>query len=344
MPGFSAGYSEATEQARIAQVDLAHVSIEAGHFYMSDLTNGIEPIRSQFRRVKRLVDLYTEEMKLEFGKSARISTCFLFDDYFGAHTNPGEILAKILGVAREYDLKIDYIGREGGCWKSPQFVNGQLSGERVPLAEIISAWVVGEPVPATFGAAPPDARSGWLCNGWRSSLFDVKPAMQVPRYRPSEEFGRREHSIFLDVEMWNEVSEGNGGERFRWSCPFLASIWQLLRLGLVRNEGVPAIEPQPYASNQWQDTWDDMPTVTQMNPDAAPFAAYQTLSILPDTYVKIEHAVRTILDHVLIDEELTAQSVVRGAAEGVIVPEKITERLQHVFLNRVVRAGSADGS
>ncbi|NKY50648.1 SCO2522 family protein [Nocardia vermiculata] len=340
MPGFGAGYSEATEQVRIAQVELAHVSIEAGHFYMSDLTNGIEPMRSQFRRVKRLVDLYTQEMKDEFGDSARISTCFLIDDYFGSDTNPGEILEKILAVAAEYELRIDYFGREAGCWRSRRFVNGQPT-EWVELAEMVNTWVVDDPVPATFGASPPDARSGWLCNGWRSSVFEAKPAMQMSQYRPSKEFGRREHSIFLDVEMWSEVLDEAGNKR--WSCPFLASIWQLLRLGLIRDQGAPVAQPQPRPAT-WPDTWDDLPTVVQLEPRAAPFAAYQTLSILPPTYVKIEHAVRTILDHVNIDEELKAQPVVRGAAEGVIIPEQITDRLQHVFLNRVVSAGSADGS
>ncbi|WP_067664918.1 SCO2522 family protein [Nocardia miyunensis] len=331
---FSTGYSEATEQAKIANVELSHLSIETGHFYMKDLTDGLEPIRTQFRRVQKLVDLYTEATRAEFGNSARVSTCFLIDDYFGPNTDPTEVLAKILGVAQEYGLTIDYLAREASCWESPQYVDGQPTGHSVPLAEMIASWIVAEPVPATTGGRPPDVESGWLCNGRRSSEYDSKQAMQLSEYRPSEELGRREHSIFLDVELWNENIRKDGSKNIRWSCPYLASIWQLLRLGMVRYDGGPVVQPQPRGTG-WPERWWEMPSVVQLNPKAAPFAAYQTLSILPQSYLKIEHAVRMILDHVHLDEELVAQTLARGAREGVEIPRELTRRLQHVFINEV---------
>ena len=339
---FGTEYREATEQPRIANVELSHVSIETGHFYMKDLTNGTEPIRSQFLRVKKLVDLYTAAAKAEFGDSARLSTCFLIDDYFSSKTDPTEVLKKILGVAEECGLVIDYLAREAGCWESPQYVDNQRTGHNIELAEMVRSWIVAEPVPATTGGRPPDVESGWLCNGRRSSEYDSKQAMQLTEYRPPEELGRRVHSIFLDVEMWSERIAQDGSRRTHWSCPYLASIWQLLRLGLVRYDGGAAVQPQPRGAG-WPGGWWEMPAVVQLNPKAAPFAAYPTLSILPQSYLKIEHAVRTILDHVHVDEELMVQIIERGAREGVEIPREITRRLQHVFINEV-SARPADGA
>ncbi|MQY17695.1 SCO2522 family protein [Nocardia macrotermitis] len=334
---FGAVYSETAEQVKIANIELSHLSIEAGHFYMKDLAGGLDLVRNQFRRVKNLVDLYSEAARAEFGASARVSTCFLVDDYFGAKTDPVDVLTKILGTAEEFGLEIDYIARESACWESPQYVDGQPTGHSLPLAEIIGSSIVSEPVPATTGGRPPDIESGWLCNGRRSSEYDSKQAMQLTKYRPPEELGRREHSIFLDVELWAESVGGDGERHIRWSCPYLASIWQLLRLGMVRYDGRPVVQPQP-VGDKWPERWWEMPAVIQLNPRAAPFAAYQALSILPQSYLKIEHAVRTILDHVHLDEELVRQTLARGAREGVEIPREVTKRLQHVFLSEVSAA------
>ncbi len=340
-------YSEATEQFRVTSVELSHLSIETGHFFMRDLTNGTEAIRAHFRRVSSLVDLYTDAARSEFGTAARVSTCFLIDDYFTPYTDPTEILGKILGIADECGLQIDYLAREAGCWETPNYIDGQPAEPSIKLAEMIASRIVAEPIEHTTGKRPPDVDSGWLCNGRRSSDSDPSQAMQVAaEYRSSEEFGRREHSIFLDVELWKKRIGKDGEIHTHWSCPFLASIWQLLRLGMVRNEGRAVVEPQP-RGDRWPDRWWEMPSVVQLNPNAQPFAAYQALSILPQSYLKIEHAVRTILDHVVIDQEVVTQTVERGATEGITIPREITQRLSHVFLNEVVKYPSgapADGA
>ncbi|WP_019932742.1 SCO2522 family protein [Nocardia sp. BMG111209] len=359
----SAVYSETTDQVRVAGVELSHLSIETGHFYMKDLINGQDAIRAQFRRVARLVDLYVEDAKATFGSAIRVSTCFLIDDYFGPGTNPNAILHKILGIAHECGLRIDYLAREAGCWESPTYTDGIPTGQQIGLAEMISRWVVAEPLENTTGRRPPDVESGWLCNGQRSSDFEATQAMQAAQYRPPEELGRREHSIFLDVEMWNTQVGKDGEELTRWSCPYLAAVWQLLRLGMVRYEGRAVVQPQPWDlvgrppepprgspehAEQpqrrpqpwdqdiiWPDTWWEMPAVIQLNPEAKPFAAYRALSILPQDYLKIEHAVRTIVDHVDIDQEVLQLTVERGAGEQIIVPDEVGKRLTHVFLDEV---------
>ncbi|WP_433660590.1 SCO2522 family protein [Nocardia sp. CA-128927] len=330
-------YRETTEQVQVAGVELAHLSIETGHFYMKNLTNGDdETIRANFLRVAKLVDLYTEAAKSDFGESARVSTCFLIDDYFGPSTDPTEVLEKVLGIAKRCGLRIDYLAREAGCWETPLYVEGVLTGQQIKLAEMIASSIVAEPVQPTTGGRPPDVESGWLCNGSRSSEHDSDQAMQVAEYRHPKELGSREHSIFLDVELWKKRIGEDGEEHTRWSCPFLASIWQLLRLGMVRYEGRAVVEPQPPGAG-WPRTWWEMPSVVQLNPNAAPFAAYQALSILPQSYLKIEHAVRTILDHIVIDQEVLAKTVKRGADEHITIPREVTQRLSHVFVDEVVK-------
>jgi len=332
-------YSEETERFRVASVEFSHLSIETGHFYMKDLRNGHDAIRAQFRQVAQLVDLHTALTKSEFGTSARISTCFLIDDYFDPNTDPAEILGKILGIADECGLRIDYLAREAGCWETPTYVDGQQTGQQLQLAEMVRSWMVPEPLQDTTGRRPPDVASGWLCNGRRSSDRDLAEAMKVVEYRPSEELGRREHSVFLDVEMWNTQIGEDGEEHTRWSCPFLAAIWQLLRLGMVRHEGRAVVQPQP-RGNEWPESWWEMPAVVQLNPKAAPFAAYRALSILPQNYLTIEHGVRTILEHVRIDEEVLTQTVKRGAAEQITIPQETAQRLSHYFIDEVIRRRS----
>ncbi|PXX65585.1 hypothetical protein DFR70_104650 [Nocardia tenerifensis] len=330
-------YSEATEQVQVAGVELAHLSIETGHFYMKNLTNGDDAtIRAHFKRVAKLVDLYTEAAKADFGESARVSTCFLIDDYFGPNTDPTEILTKVLDIANDCELRIDYLAREAGCWETPLYVDGHLTGQQIKLAEMVASWLVAEPVQPTTGRRPPDVESGWLCNGRRSSEHDSDQAMQVPEYRHPKELGSREHSIFLDVELWNKQIGKDGEENTRWSCPFLASIWQLLRLGMVRYEGRAVVEPVPRAAS-WPKSWWEMPSVVQLNPKAAPFAAYQALSILPQSYLNIEHAVRTILDHIVIDQEVLDKTIKRGADERIVIPREVGQRLSHVFVDEVVK-------
>ncbi|MET8876751.1 SCO2522 family protein [Nocardia sp. NPDC004604] len=331
------GYIEATERTRVAKVPLSHLSIEVGHFYMNDLSNGEERIRAQFRRIVPLVRAFTESAKDEFGPRARVSTCFLIDDYFRSDTDPAEILDKLLRNADECGLTIDYLAREAGCWEIPETGDSAASTPRIKLAEMVRSRIVAEPPEGSNGRRPPTAESGWLCNGRRASDDSGGQALHDEPYVPPEEFGRREHSIFLDVQMWSSyVRKVNGRDEvsIKWSCPYLASIWQLLRLGMLRFNGQPVVEPQLWQpSDGWPTRWWEMPAVLQLNPRAKPFAAYRSLSLLPQRYLGIEHAVRVILDHVQLDAEVIEQIVERGLEEGIIVPPKVTERLTHFLLD-----------
>lgn len=343
-------YSEAGERNRVAGQPLSHLSIEVGHFYMDELVNGVDRIRAQLRKVAPIVENQIAAAEEEFGPGARVSTCFLVDDYFWGRTpgrgrdarrvaDPRHVLEKLLTAAEECEVRIDYLAREAGCAEVPSFLDGEPVGEPVRLAEMIAARIVAEPERDSTGRRPPTVESGWLCNGRRSSEYDAGQAMRIARYRPPEEFGARNHSIFLDVQLWSRQLEevaGQQEERILWSCPFLASIWQLLRLGMIRDEGAMVAAPVPW-DDPWPEEWSRLPAVVQLNPRAKPFAAYRALSVLPYSYLGIEHAVRVILDHLQLDDDVHAKLAERGAGERipVEVPRQATRRLNHLFLGDV---------
>ncbi|MEV0297864.1 SCO2522 family protein [Nocardia sp. NPDC050710] len=332
----SAGYSEATASTKIDEVGLSHLSIEVGHFYMDHLTNGEERIRAQFEAVAPLVEAFTYGARAQFGPQARVSTCFLIDDYFRPDPSPAPILDRLLTIAAECGLTIDYLAREAACWEMPVWAEGSPTEERIELAELVASRIVAEPQRNSNGGRPPTTESGWLCNGRRASDSEPMLAMHNKPYMPAEELGRREHSIFLDVEMWNKPTRKVNGvpETYtKWSCPFLASVWQLLRLGMLRDAGAAVVDPVPWqVGRRWPEKWWDMPGVIQLTEKPAPFAAYRALSILPHRYLGIEHAVKVILGHIDIDEEILEQMIARGRDEGIGVPRLVTDRISHHLL------------
>lgn len=326
----SAVYTEATAQDKVKGVALAHLSIEVGHLYMEDIRRGEAAIRAQFEQVAPWAAAATAAVSAEVRtlgtETPRVSTCFLIDDYFREDTDPGQVVATLVTIAEQCGITIDYLAREAGC---------AVAGE-VDVAELTAAMLLPEPPPGTDGGRPPLATSGWLCNGERSYPAGSDQAMRVAPWRPPEEFGKRNHSVFLDIELWKEKHEVVGGTpttRRQWSCPFLASVWQLLRLGMLRNYGEPVAQPQRWdADAPWPDTWHDLPPVIQLNPRAAPFAAFRSISILPKAYLQIEHAVDVILQHLELDDAVVRQVIERGGEAGLTVPAKVTDRISHVFV------------
>jgi hypothetical protein len=144
---------------------------------------------------------------------------------------------------------------------------------------------------------------------------------------PPVEIGATNHSVFVDVELWSE----RDGSRL-WSCAFLAAVWQLLRLGMVRNHGASLVRPQALDGG-FPDSWDGLPPVVQVNPMAAPFCAYRTLSVLPARFLHIEHAVRIILEQVSPLPAVIDQISARCVGEGIELPVDLTERINYIFFN-----------
>ncbi|UGT40575.1 SCO2522 family protein [Nocardia yamanashiensis] len=337
---FTADYSELETRDRIAGQALSHLSVEVGHFYMDELAGHADRVEAQLRQVAPLVAAFTGAAGTEFGAKARVSTCFLVDDYFSQgrsiageqDTDPRVVLGRLLELAERTGVRIDYLVREAACAVTPVFAAGEPTGTSILLADMMAARIVDEPAPNTNGRRPPTADTGWLCNGRRSPESGSFNAMRKDSWQPPEEFNARNHSIFLDVQLWSDDHQQSGSRRV-WSCPFLACIWQLLRLGMIRYEGAVIAEPVQW-NGTWPGEWAELPAVVQLNPRARPFAAYRALSILPNHYLGIEHAVRVILEHLQLDDQVYNQLTDRGLHERpeVRVPREVTRRLRYAFI------------
>lgn len=312
-------FRETTAEPRTQAVPLSHLSLELGHFYMEDFEAGPEHLRHHFDRVRPWVEAArTVAADRAGGRRPRISTCFLIDDYFTRFSSPAELVPLLLAEADRAGLVVDYLARESAC----------ADAGKVPVAEAVAGRLVEEPPPGSYGIRPPAAQTGWLANGERSPAARAPQAMKkATAWQPPKETAARRHSVFLDVELWSDTSDGHR----TWSCPFLAAVWQLARLGLLRNQGEPVLVPHPHTASGFPEDWDELPPLIRLNPRADPFAAYRTCSVLPNRFLPVEHAVRVILDQTEVDPEALRQVTERSAREAVAVPDSVADRVSYVF-------------
>lgn len=153
--------------------------------------------------------------------------------------------------------------------------------------------------------------------------------MQGPTpWSPPRENGYNRHSIFIDVELWSDAER-----RRLWSCPFLAAVWQLLRLGALRDKGKPVLVAEP-APESYPRDWDELPAICQVESRAKPFSAYRTVSVLAPRYLPVEHAVRTILSQVALDPQPSRQAMERAEREGLVLAPEFVERIEYIFAGR----------
>ena len=317
----------ATAEGGIQAVPLAHLSVELGHLYLDDGGYGPEQLRSHFRQVAPWAAAAREicAAALPQAVQPRISTCFLVDDYLTSIDSPAVVIPELVQAAGESGLEIDYLARESGC----------VDAGGVPLANLMEARIVADPPPGTTGLRPPPTESGWLTNGQRSPGATAVVAMEpIARWAPPRENAARRHSVFVDVELWDERLRP--GVR-TWSCASLAAVWQLLRLGLLRDRGARVAVPRGLTGDL-PDRWERLPAVIQLNPRAAPFHGYRCMSIIAGRYLSVEHAVRTILSQVAVDPRATRQICERGRREGLSVPAEAIERLDYVFTGGSARS------
>ena len=311
-------FLESSADFKVESVPLAHVSIEVGHLYMEDLEAGAAAVQRTFAAAAPW--LRTAQTPQAVGldkKSARVSTCFLVDDYFSRFSTPASVIPMVLAAAAQEGVTIDYLARESAC----------ADADGISPAYLTLGSLVTEPVPGTTGGRPPLTETGWLTNGQRSPSTSRGEAMaRRDRWQPPRESSRRRHSIFVDVELWDEPD----GRR-TWSCPMLAAVWQLIRLGLLRDQGRPVVTPRDWAEPRFPDNWDDLPAVIRLNPKAAAFAAYTTLSLLSPRFLPVELAVRTILSQFSCDSKILAEVTGRGARDAMKLPDEIVDRIRYVF-------------
>ncbi|MEV6505918.1 SCO2522 family protein [Streptomyces sp. NPDC051642] len=322
-------FRETTADPRTQSVPLAHLSLELGHLYMEDFEAGPERLRAHFQEVRIWADAARASAARRVGgKRPRISTCFLIDDYFTRFSTPAELVPLVLEEAERAGLVIDYLARESGC----------AVADRIELAESVMHRLVESPPPGSYGSRPPVSQTGWLANGQRSTPMRSALA-DVPAWQPPQETAARNHSVFMDVELWSETDKGR-----LWSCPFLAAVWQLARLGLLRHQGEPVLVPRTWSDPDYPRGWDSLPPLLKLGDSRVPFSAYRTCTLMPNRFLAVEDAVRLILDQVDVDTEALAQVAKRSAGEGVAVPEAVAQRATYAFYEEPVTPTSHEGS
>jgi hypothetical protein len=311
-------FLETSADFKVESLPLSHVSVEIGHLYMEDFIDGIDAVRRTFAAAAPWVHTTRIPQAVGCGKkTVRVSTCFLIDDYFSRFSSPAAVIPMVLAAAEREGVEIDYLARESACASA----NG-MSPATLTLGSLVT-----EPVPGTTGGRPPLTETGWLTNGQRTPSTSQSEAMakRIP-WQPPQESARRRHSIFVDVELWDE----RGGPR-TWSCPMLGAVWQLMRLGLLRDCGRPVVTPQDWTDLCFPDSWDDLPPVIRLQPKAAAFAAYTTLSVLSPRFLPVELAVRTILGQFACDGNVLAEATNRATRDAMRLPDVLVDRIRYVF-------------
>jgi len=311
-------FLESSADFKVESLPLSHVSVEVGHLYMEDLIGGPGVVRRTFAAAAPWVR--TAQTPQAVGcekKSVRVSTCFLIDDYFSRFSTPASVIPLVLAAAEREGVQIDYLARESAC----------AGANGISPADLTLGRLVTEPVAGTTGGRPPLTETGWLTNGQRSPSTSRGEAMakRAP-WQPPRESSRRRHSIFVDVELWDE----RDGDRI-WSCPMLAAVWQLIRLGLLRDQGRPVVVPQDWFEPRFPENWDDLPAVIRLNAKAAAFAAYTTLSLLSPRFLQVELAVRTILSQFSCDINVFAEATGRATRDAMQLPDELVDRIRYVF-------------
>ncbi|MCO8275404.1 SCO2522 family protein [Actinoplanes sp. TRM 88003] len=310
---------ESLAQRRAESTPLSHLSIELGHLYFEEFRTGFDGLAAYFERIRPWVEAATNILRRRVpSHRPRVSTCFLVDDYFTRFSTPAEVLPLLIKAAESQNVTIDYIARECGC----------AVADGVPLADLVLDRIVLDPPPGSTGVRPPATMSGWLCNGQRSPDVMTGTAMSGAdrRWQPPTENGPlNNHSIFLDVQLWDMR-----GQEKVWSCAYLAAIWQLLRLGLLRYDG--QVVARPTAVEQFPDEWERLPSIVKINPAADPFSAYSTFSVLGHRFLNVEHAVRTILQQVNVEQVVADQVSSRAQREGLQLPAEVWQRIEYLFV------------
>lgn len=320
-------FREGAAEPQTRAVPYSHLSVELGHLYMEDFARGPERLFAHFAQAALWAETAVRALARTTGPRPRVSTCFLIDDYFTRFSSPAEIIPLVTDAAARAGLRVDYIARESGC----------ATAEGVEVAALLLARLVASPPMSGIGGRPPTTETGWLSNGTRPQSAGAPQAMSTAsEWQPPLEYGAGHHSIFLETQLW---ADGPDGMR-QWSCPFLGAVWQMLRLGLLREDGKAVMPVHTWSDEAFPEEWDALPPLVRLDRTAAPFFAYRTFSVLGSRFLPVEHAVRTILDHTAADAEALAQAAERSAGEGFPLPWGLSERVMYAF---VASDGTWDG-
>ncbi len=269
----------------MADQAVADLSLEFGHFYLRDADSA-----SIEREARQEAGWVRPLLEAQESEGNTVSTVVMIDDYFLADDERGDLQDKGHAIVEAFEaegVRVDRLVRESQCAETVHQLERSYFIPRLDAAD--SAMVGTERVPDT-----PARR--WLDNGepgaqvvatqtstenvttWGNPLEQSGSRAAPPRRPPPRP--RAPHSIHLEAELWS------GDPRVRvWSCPILAAWWQLIRLGLARDDADARI---------------DLAFGPGLHEDASPLAAKRTLTVLCPEFLPVEAAVRAILERVVI--------------------------------------------
>lgn len=294
------------------------LSVEVGHFYISDLDrlcreSELDHALESFvhRSMDSGIAAVTPIVRKYLERKRTVSMTVLIDDYFLPDDSKldGTDVADIL---REYNssadlgpaLRLDHIAFESDLAESvetmlhhlmrpPRLGDGSSQGE----GQHNEAWLSNG---QTGRHQPSDAHS---------SALDM--ALESQRSESTYSSGSRHpHSLSIDVEMYQE----RDSSKPKWACPTLAAWWQLIRLGMLRDD-----DDSPYYPER---------TIV-LNQDQS-FFAKRTLTALSPKFLEIEAAVRTILSQVSIPPMW-----LKELRDGKDLPkaDEHLRRISHIFVD-----------
>src|SRR6266545_1510788 len=153
-------FTEVAAHPRVESVSYAHLSIELGHLYMEDLQRGPAYLSRHFREIVPWVEAARRSCEGGLtGRTARISTCFLVDDYFTRLSPPHEVIPQLVDAASAAGLRIDYLARES-AWSPSHRPTPTAPGRRRTKA-------AGSPTVSVLRPTRPSRRWGHCGRGHR---------------------------------------------------------------------------------------------------------------------------------------------------------------------------------
>ena len=271
---------------------VADLSVELGHFYMSDLQHiqGNSPSSETEDRIRTflgkridvgyaalhpIVSKYWEQEKT-------VSLSVMIDDYFWTASNNltrKDVADYVLNHCERTGIPLNFIVYESSLADS---------------VEVMVHRIVERAHPGS-GSQRRDRSEQirWLSNGQMGR--DVAPlsenrgfgiAMPETPSKAAYTEKTRSHSLHIDVELFDTPQKGEGLLK-QWACPVLAAWWQLIRLGMLRD-----VKNNP-----------SCPDDTVVINDEYTLFAKRTLTALSPDFLEIEAGVRTILSQVSIPED-----------------------------------------
>lgn len=265
---------------RASNIERSDISFELVHLYAGSETfekELIDGVRLAQRWFKCVEEF--EQNKTLFSNVAFI------DDYSSSGNKKverSEIQSRVRDAFASAGLRLDYIAYEADCAETCRYIDINLSGPPKKGAGSYSSKRL------RYDYVSPEEKFITHAKKRRGT------SGRAPEYR---------NHVGIDIGVGTQSTDsGNLTEKI-WSCPAAAAWWQMIRFGVL-----PHLEEE-HELGAPKGTW------KRDDENCPPFIARRTLSLLPSSYISIEHAVRVIIQN-LHDLNAALYDKVRKGPKG----------------------------